>query len=368
MAENATTRRFCAQCGAALPSHCPVCGFENETAARFCGSCGKPIGEVAAPAPATVPAPPSTDGAERRQLTVMFCDLVGSTALSGRFDPEDLRDIIGAYHHAVAEVVTGCDGFVAKYMGDGIYFGYPHAQEDDAERAVRCALAIVDSVTGLELAEKLQTRLGIATGVVIVGGEAHEHDVVGETPNLAARLQSLAEPNAVLIDENTRRLVGELFEYRELGVVEARGFSGAVSAWQVLRSSAVTSRFEALRAASLTPLIGRGEEIEFLLRRWRRAKGGEGQVVLVSGEPGIGKSRITVALAEQLRSEPHFHLRYFCTPHHQSTALYPVITQLGHAAGFAHDDPPAAKLEKLKHMMAPGRVGHLRRRVALHAH
>ena len=217
--------------------------------------------------------------AERRQLTVMFCDLVGSTALSVRRDPEDLRDLIGAYHHAVAE------GFVARYMGDGIliYFGYPRAHENDAERAARCALAVVEAVSGLNLAEELQRASASPPSIVVVGGGAPEHDVVGETPNLAARLQSLAEPNMALIDENTRRLLGGLFEYRDLGAVEARGFTGTVSAWQVLRPSAVASRFEALRASSPTPLIGRGEELEFLSRRWERAKKGDGQGVLLSG-------------------------------------------------------------------------------------
>jgi class 3 adenylate cyclase len=317
----------------------------------------------------------STDAvtAERRQLTVMFCDLVGSTALAARLDPEDLRDLITAYNRAVAEVVTRFDGFVAKYMGDGIliYFGYPRANEDDAERAARCALAVVDIVSRLKLSEELRTRFGIATGMVVVGdlvgrGEAQERGVVGETPNLAARLQSLAEPNTVLIDENTRRLLGKLFEYRDMGVVEARGFSGTVSAWEVLRPSTVASRFEALRA-SLTPLIGRGEEIEFLLRRWRHARRGEGQVVLLSGEPGIGKSRIAAALAERLRDEPYYYLRYFCSQYHQNTALHPVIIQLEHAAGFARDDSPAMKLQKLRRLFARGRLGHLRRRVALHA-
>jgi class 3 adenylate cyclase len=225
---------------------------------------------------------------ERRQLTVMFCDLVGSTALSVRRDPEDLRDLIGSYHQAVAEVVKRFEGFVARYMGDGIliYFGYPRAHEDDAERAARCALAVVEAVSGLKLAEELQARIGIATGMVVVGGGAPGHDVVGETPNLAARLQTLAEPNAVLIDESTRRLIGGLFEYRDLGAVEARGFTGTVPTWQVLRASAVASRFEALRASSPTPLIGRGEELEFLLSRWERAKKGEGQVCCSPASPG----------------------------------------------------------------------------------
>jgi class 3 adenylate cyclase len=299
----------------------------------------------------------------------MFCDLVGSTALSVRRDPEDLRDLIAAYHHAVAEVVKRFEGFVARYMGDGIliYFGYPRAYEDDAERAARCALVVVEAVSGLKLAEELQARIGIATGMVVVGGGAPGHDVVGETPNLAARLQSLAEQNTVLIDETTRRLIGGLFEYRDLGAVDARGFTQTVSAWQVLRPSTVASRFEALRAFSATPLVGRLEELEFMLRRWARAKKGDGQGVLLSGEPGIGKSRMTAALAERLHDEPHYHLRYFCAPHHQSTALYPVITQLEHAAGFARDDPPAAKLKKLRQLFGQGRLGHLRRRVAAHA-
>ena len=254
-------------------------------------------------------------------------------------------------------------------MGDGIliYFGYPHAHEDDAERAAHCALAILEAVSGLKLAEELCARIGIATGTVVVGGGAPEHDVVGETPNLAARLQSLAEPNTVLVDENTRRLIGGLFEYHDLGAVEARGFTGMVSAWQVLRSSAVASRFEALRAIMPTPLVGRGEELEILLRRWERAKKGEGQAVLLSGEPGIGKSRLTAALAERLHEQPHHHLRYFCAPHHQDTSLHPVITHLEHAAGFSRDEPPAAKLEKLRRFFGQGRLGHLRRRVAAHA-
>jgi class 3 adenylate cyclase/predicted ATPase len=299
----------------------------------------------------------------------MFCDLVGSTALSVRRDPEDLRDLIGAYHRTVAEVVSRFEGFIARYMGDGIliYFGYPRAHEDDAERAARCALTVLDAVASLKLAEELRARIGIATGMVVVGGGAAAHDVVGETPNLAARLQTLADANAVLIDENTRRLIGGLFEYRDLGAVEARGFTGTVSAWQVLRPSALASRFEALRASSPTPLVGRGEELEFLLRRWERAKAGDGQVALLSGEPGIGKSRMAAALAERLHEEPHYHLRYFCAPHHQGTALYPVITHLEHAAGFARDDPPAAKLEKLRQLFGQGRLGHLRRRVAAHA-
>ena len=262
---------------------------------------------AAVPAVSTTVAPrdaPALAEAERRQLTVMFCDLVGSTALSARLDPEDLREIIAAYHRAVAEVIAELDGFVAKYMGDGVlvYFGYPRAHEDDAERAIRAGLGVVDAVGRLDVESvKLQARVGIATGLVVVGdligeGSAQEQSVVGETPNLAARLQALAEADAVVIAAGTRRLVGDLFEYRDLGAVEVKGIAGPVPAWQVLRPSGVESRFEALRGSALTPLVGRDEEIELLLRRWARAKAGDGQVVLISGEPGIGKSRITAAL------------------------------------------------------------------------
>jgi class 3 adenylate cyclase len=357
-AENAATRRFCAECGKPLPSPCPACGFENEPTARFCGGCGKPRGARAAPGSAAPTTP--KDSAERRQLTVMFCDLVGSTELSARLDPEDLREVIAAYHRAVAEIVAGFDGFVAKYMGDGIlvYFGYPRAHEDDAERAVRAGLGIIDGVGRLGVKSgELQARVGIATGLVVVGdligeGSAQEQSVVGETPNLAARLQSLAEPDAVVIAAGTRRLVGNLFEYRDLGAIEVKGIAAPVPAWQVLRPSAVESRFEALRGSALTPMVGRDEEIDLQMRRWAGAKAGDGQIVLISGEPGLGKSRLTAALAERLHAEPYLRLRYFCSPYHQDSALFPFIDQLGRAAGFARDDMPAAKLEKLEALLA----------------
>src|SRR6266478_3101417 len=216
-----------------------------------------------APVPETAAVAPT---AERRQLSVMFCDLVGSTALAARLDPEDLREVIAAYHRAVAEIVAEFDGFVAKYMGDGVlvYFGYPRAHEDDAERAVRAGLSSIDVVGRLDVkSAKLQARVGIATGLVVVGdligeGSAQEQSVVGETPDLAARLQSLAEPHAVVIATGTRRLVGDLFEYRDLGAVEVKGITGPVPAWQVLRPSVVASRFEALRGSALNRLVGRG--------------------------------------------------------------------------------------------------------------
>src|SRR6516225_3854065 len=303
---------------------------------------------------------PAPANAERRQLTVMFCDLVGSTALSSRLDPEDLREVVAAYHRAVGELVVGFDGFVANYMGDGVlvYFGYPRAHEDDAERAVRAGLGLIDAVSRLDVkSAQLQARIGIATGLVVVGdligeGSAQQLSVVGETPNLAARLQALAEPDAVVIAAGTRQLVGDLFEYRDLGVVEVKGIAGPVPAWQVLRPSVVASRFEALRGSALTRLVGRDEEIELLVRRWARAKAGDGQVVLISGEPGIGKSRITAELEGRLRAELHIRLRYFCSPYCRDSALYPFIDQLWHAAEFGHSDPPTAKLEKLEALLS----------------
>jgi class 3 adenylate cyclase len=319
------------------------------------------IAELSTAPSRAAPAPErAADPAERRQLTVTFCDLVGSTALAARLDPEDLREVISAYHRTVAEVVAGFDGFVAKYMGDGVlvYFGYPRAHEDEAERAVRAGLGVIDTVGRLDINSlKLQARVGIATGLVVVGdligeGSAQEQSVVGETPNLAARLQALAEPDAVVIAAGTRRLVGDLFDYRDLGAVEVKGIADRVPAWQVLRPSAVESRFEALRGSALTPLVGRDEEIDLLLRRWARAKAGDGQVVLISGEPGIGKSRLTAALTERLHADPYLRLRYFCSPYHQDSALYPFIDQLGWAAGFARDDPPASKLQKLESLLA----------------
>jgi class 3 adenylate cyclase/tetratricopeptide (TPR) repeat protein len=304
-----------------------------------------------------VPAAPALTGqAERRQLTVMFCDLVGSTALSTRLDPEDLRAVIGGYHRCVAAVIGRNGGFVAKYMGDGVlaYFGYPRADEHDAERAVRTGLALVEAIAGLDTAAgvPLQVRVGIATGLVVVGdligeGEARERGVIGETPNLAARLQALAEPGTVVIAPSTRRLTGGLFDYEDLGGVEIKGLTAPVMASRVLRESSAESRFEALRAAR-TPLIGRDEELALLERRWQQAKLGEGCVVLVSGEPGIGKSRLAQTLVERLAAEPHTRLRSFCSPHHQDHALYPTITQIERAAGFRREDAADDRLDKLE--------------------
>jgi class 3 adenylate cyclase/predicted ATPase len=312
------------------------------------------------------PKPPASDTdkrfkgtAERRQVTVMFSDLVGSTALSAGMDPEDLRELVSAYQKCVAETVRRFDGFVAKYMGDGIlaYFGYPQAHEDDAERAVSAGLELIAAVAGLETSTPLRTRVGIATGMVVVGdligsGDAQERGIVGETPNLAARLQAIAEPNSAVIADSTRRLLGNLFELQDLGARDLKGMPAPVRAWMPLGASLVESRFEALHANGLSALIGREEETELLLARWAKAKTGEGQVVLLSGEPGIGKSRLAAELLEQLTSEPQTRLRYFCSAQHTDSALYPIINQMDRAAGLTRGDSVRAKLDKLDLLLA----------------
>jgi class 3 adenylate cyclase/tetratricopeptide (TPR) repeat protein len=310
------------------------------------------------PEPAVEVQPKPQDSAERRQVTVMFSDLVGSTALSARMDPEDLREVIAAYHKCVAETVRRFDGFVAQYLGDGVlvYFGYPQAHEDDAERAVRAGLELVAAVIALRTRVSLQTRVGIATGVVVVGdlmdsGNAPERGIVGETPNLAARLQALAGPNGIVIADATRRQIGGLFELRDLGPQSLKGFSGTPQAWEVLGESSIASRFEALHSRS-TSLVGRDEEIELLLRRWNQAKTGDGRIVLISAEPGIGKSRLTEAVEECIAQEPHRRLRYFCSPHHQDSAFYPFIGHLEHSAGFARNDDTEARRRKLAELAA----------------
>jgi class 3 adenylate cyclase/tetratricopeptide (TPR) repeat protein len=301
--------------------------------------------------------------AERRQLTVLFCDLVGSTELSARLDPEEMREVIGAYQANVAEVVRRWDGYVARYMGDGAlaYFGWPRAHEDDAERAVRAGLELVQTIAALTPAASsaLQVRVGIATGHVVVGdlggqGTSDKDSVVGETPNLASRLQSLAEPGSIVISQATRRLVGAVFELDDLGPQRLKGFAEPLAVWRVLGQSKAEGPFEARHTTGLTPLVGRDEELSLLLRRWEQAKDGEGQVVLLSGEPGIGKSRLVWELRWRLEGKPHLRLTYQCSPHHTTSPLHPVIEQLERAAGFRPDDSATKKLHKLEALLARG--------------
>src|SRR5438093_3891938 len=320
--------------------------------------------DAVAPAPTKTPTEPVLrDEAERRHLTVMICDLVGSTALSARLDPEDMRAVIDAYHAACARITRTYDGFLAEFRGDGIlaYFGYPLAHEDDAERTVRAGLDIIAAVARLETraAEPLAVRIGIATGVVVIGdlsreGALREHAVVGETPNLAARLQALAEPGTIVVAASTRRLLGDLFRLRDLGRHEVKGIAEPIAAWAVEGVSDSESRFEAVRAADLTDLIGREDELDFLVEWQRLAWKGEGQIVLISGEPGIGKSRLAAALAERIAGEPHTRLRYQCSPYHANSALHPFIAQLERAAGFKADDTSEQRFDKLEALLAMG--------------
>ena len=301
--------------------------------------------------------------AERRQLTVMFVDLVGSTELAAQLDPEEMAQVIRAYDGCCAAVIGRWGGHVAKYMGDGVlaYFGWPTAHEDEAERAVRAGLAIVDALVGLETpaGAPLAARIGIASGMVMVGeligeGAATEQTVVGETPNLAARLQTLAAPGSAVISQGTRRLVGRLFVLADLGPQCLKGFAEPLTAWRVEGESRAEGRFEALRGERLTPLVGREHELGLLLDRFERAKEGEGQVVLLSGEPGIGKSRIVRALRERLEDEPYTPLSHYCSPFHVNSALYPVIGLLERSAGFSRDDGAEEKLAKLEALLALG--------------
>jgi predicted ATPase/class 3 adenylate cyclase len=298
--------------------------------------------------------------AARRQITALSCELLGVARGADGVSLEELRESVRAFQRCVSETAGRHNGFIARHFGNNVLvlFGYPAAHEHDAEQAIRAGLELCAALRALRAEPPMQCRVGIATGMVIVGdpvevGEFRDDELVGDVPDHAARLAGAAQPDGVAIDPTTRRLIGDLFDCRELGAIEAAGGTEPMRGWQVLGESVVESRFEALRGPALSPLVGRDEEIDLLLRRWARAKAGYGQVVLVSGEPGIGKSRIAAAMEERLHAEPHLRLRYFCSPYHQDSALFPFLDQLGHAAGFARDDIPAAKLEKLEALLAP---------------
>jgi class 3 adenylate cyclase/predicted ATPase len=356
-AEVSELARFCSQCGAALLRNCPSCGSSEAPGSEVCSKCGVPLsgpGNIIG----TPPLLPDPGVAERSHLTVMFCDLVGSTALSVQLDVEDLHELIAAYHKRAAAVVTRFGGFAARRVGDGVlvYFGYPRAHEDDPERAVRAGLALIEEIGQLESREPLQVRLGIATGLVVVGdlvgsGISNENEVVGAVPNLAARLLSLAEPNTVVISDTTRRLIGSVFALEDLGFKELKGFTEPQRAWSVLGENRFRSRFEALRSAE-TPFVDRQEETELLLRRWTQAKAGEGRAILFSGEAGIGKSRLIVALTDSLDSAHYTDMHFFCSPHHQNSALFPIINFVEREARFGRKDTPAEKLNRLEALMA----------------
>src|SRR3990172_5672566 len=363
--ENPEEMNFCGKCASPLSLRCSHCGFENPPGFAFCGKCATPLtGQT--PTPKTSQTDKQLDKqedkaateAERRQLTVMFCDLVGSTALSERLDPEELRDVVRSYQEACAEVIDGNDGYIAQYLGDGllVYFGYPLAHEDDVQRAVKAGLEIVVAISELplktQLQQTLQVRVGIHSGLVVVGemggGKKREPmAIVGETPNIAARLQGLAEPNTVVISSATYRLVEGLFDCQDLGLHTLKGVSAPVQMYRILGESAVRSRFEVAVSKGLTPLIGREQEVELLLKSWERVKEGEGQVVLLSGEAGIGKSRLVQELKERLAGETHVRLESHCSPYYQNSALYPIIDHLQRLL-FRREDSHEEKLGKLE--------------------
>jgi predicted ATPase/class 3 adenylate cyclase len=301
------------------------------------------------------------DAAERRQITAMSCEAICVAARADGIGLEDLLEAIGAFQHCVSEIVGRHSGFVASRLGNTVLvlFGYPAAHEHDAERAIHAGLELCAAVRTLRPGADvpMRCRVGVATGMVIVGdlvgaGEVPDHGIVGDAPDLAVRLRSSAQPDTVTIEPTTWRLIGDLFNCRDLGALDTNSDTEPIRRWLVLGESIVASRFEALRGSKLTPLVGREEEIDLLLRRWARAKAGDGQIVLVWGEAGLGKSRIIAALEERLHTEPHLCVRYFCSPYHQDSALFPIIDQLGRAAGFTSGDPPASKLEKLEVLLA----------------
>ena len=331
-------------------------------------------GEGSSPTPITVGQegrafPSGQDQGERRQLTVMFCDLVGSTAMARRLDPEDLQTAIRRFLDACSHAISRFNGYIAKYMGDGllVYFGYPHAREHDAERAIHAGLAVLELVKALphdhlsEQTLEIAVRIGIATGHVIVGevmGQetAKERSVFGETPNLAARLQALATPNQLVVDSTTKGLVGTEFEFIDKGAFALKGFETPIQVWQVLSAKPSASRFESYRSTRLANFIGREQETALLYGRWREAVGGEGQVVLLSGEAGIGKSRLVHNLRYRLEEEHGQTIQFQCSPFHENTALHPVMTCLRQAAGMTDEDPPPTRLEKLKTLAIAGGI------------
>jgi class 3 adenylate cyclase len=371
-AENRPGRRFCGKCGTALPVTCPSCGFANEPNDAFCGGCGTSLeAEPQAAAPkesepnqAPKPAParePESDAVEsaRRHLTVLFCDMVGSTNLSERLDPEELTELLTAYRVACVEVVDRFDGHIGNFQGDGIliYFGYPHAHEDDPQRAIRAGLGMIAAVDQLNDRTgrpdlELAVRIGINSGVVVAGdigaGEQRERmAIVGETPNVAARLQNLAGPGTVVIGSSTKRLVEGLFVCESMGPQRIKGITEPMETFQVREISDVRSRFEATLRRGLTPLVGRQEEIGVLLRRWDQAKDGEGQVVLISSEPGVGKSRILQNFQGQVEGGESKIVHYVCSTYHRDTPYHPLTDQLERTLGIGRDDTAEQMLDKL---------------------
>lgn len=366
--------KFCAECGVRLVFACAVCGHTNPARLKTCSQCRASLGHSQSQAPTiaevTASLSSASPGVEHRHLTVMFCDLVAWTALSERLDPEDLRDVLQAYHRLSAQIVEDAGGMIGQYQGDGVlaYFGYPSARGDDAERAIRAALQLVNAIPDMTVASgPLRVRIGVATGTVIAGDIVHsvgadEHQVIGETPNLAARLQALAGPNMIVIASSTRNLTGRMFEYRDLGRHELKGITKPVEVWQVVGESGVDSRFKALRSGD-SPLVDRSTELDILLRLWALASSGRGQVVIVTGEAGIGKSRLCEALRQRIvgmalerRLDVPIEMAFHGSPHHPNTAFYPIARQLERMADIGPADAAEVKHRKLALLLEDSRA------------
>src|SRR3990172_7506405 len=372
--ENPLEIKFCGECGAPLVKNvCSNCGFENPPRFKFCGECATPLIDQASASKSTdidrqpykqedkgaqvipIVSERKAPEAERRQLTVMFCDMVGSSTLSEQLDPEELRDVMRNYQEVCSDVIGRHDGHIAQYLGDGllVYFGYPLAHEDDAQRAVSSGLEVLAELPQLNtrLQQVIQVRIGIHTGPVVVGeigrGEKREHLALGDTLNIASRLQNLAEPNTVVISFVTYHLTEGLFESRNLGLHTLKGVSAPVQMYRILGESAVRSRFEVAVTKGLTPLVGREEEVELFIERWEKVRKGRGQVVLLCGEPGIGKSRLVQVMKERLAGESHVRIESRCSPYYQNSSLYPVIDHLQRLL-FGKEDSPEEKLGKLE--------------------
>jgi class 3 adenylate cyclase len=356
--ENPGGKKFCSECGAAIPRGCAQCGAENAAGAKFCGECGAPLSEsVGAPVPKTPPTQTQDSRGERRHLTVMFCDLVGATESSARLDPEEWREIEAEYLRAAAEAITRFGGFVAKYLGGGVlaYFGWPEAHDNDAERAARAGLAILERIAALNQRDqqdshpRLSARVGIDSGmVVIASGGGTESEVFGDTANIAARVQSAADPDTVLVSASANRLISGLFVVEGRGAHQLKGIAQPLELYRIVRLTGARSRLAASAVHGLTPFVGRVDEVELLLSRWKTASEGEGQVVFIAGEAGIGKSRLVRQFRERLAGTPHTWNECSGASHFQNTPFHPIIDML--QQGFSHrgNQSDEAKLHQLE--------------------
>jgi len=367
--DNPAGKKFCAACGAALNIPCAKCAAENAATSQFCGDCGAALNGATAAGSKEALVGQEVSAGERRQLTVMFCDLVGSTALSARFDPEELREVIHTYQAASAEVIERLGGYVAQYVGDGllIYFGYPSAHEDDPQRALQAALEIVAALPRLNARlrnklevmreHSLQVRIGIHTGLVVVGemgAGAHLEPtaIVGETPNIAARLQALAPPDSAAISSTTHRLIQGFFVCSSMGPQILKGIAKPIQVYRVLGESGARSRFEVVTRAGLIPLVGREEEMALLGKCWERTKEGQGQVVLLRGESGIGKSRLVQEIKERVLRDGCTQAEFRASPYHENTAYYPIVEHLQRLLDLQTSDSPEQKLDKLERKLS----------------